>query len=111
MIITCKQTDLNFISSKTFPCNFYISGRSVFNIVRLLSKEFLLLVGVAILIAWPIVYFSMKEWLSNYPYRIDLDWVSFVLSGLAVVVIALVTLGYHTIKSATANPVDALTCE
>ena len=75
-----------------------VLGRSVFNIVRLLSKEFLLLVGVAILIAWPIVYFSMKEWLSNYPYRIDLDWVSFVLSGLAVVVIAFVTIGYHTIK-------------
>lgn len=88
-----------------------VLGSSVFNIVRLLSKEFLVLIGVAILIAWPIVYFSMEEWLSNYPYRIEIDWVSFVLSGIAVVVIALVTIGYHTIKSATANPVDALNYE
>jgi len=88
-----------------------VLGSSVFNIVRLLSREFLALIGVAVLIAWPIVYFSMEEWLSNYPYRIEISWSSFLLSGLVVMMIAIATIGFHTIRSATANPVDALNYE
>ncbi|MEQ9426801.1 MAG: ABC transporter permease [Cyclobacteriaceae bacterium] len=88
-----------------------VLGSSVANIITLLSKEFLVLVGIATLIAWPMVYFAMDEWLSNYPYRTEIDWWSFVVSGLAVVFVAVVTIGYQTIKSALANPVDALNYE
>lgn len=88
-----------------------VLGSSILNIIHLLSREFLILVGVAVIIASPIVYLFMEEWLSNYPYRIEINLLSFLLTGLAVVVIAIVTIGYHTIKSATANPVDALNYE
>ena len=88
-----------------------VLGSSVVNIIRLLSREFLSLIGIAILIAWPIVYFSMEEWLSNYPYRIEIGISSFLLSGVVVIVIAVITIGYHTLRSARANPVDALNYE
>ncbi len=86
-------------------------GASVSGIVLLLSKEYVLLVGAANLVAWPIAYFAMTRWLENFAYRIDPAISTFVLGGLLALCIALLTVSYETLKAARANPVDALRYE
>ncbi|MBN2289792.1 MAG: FtsX-like permease family protein, partial [Candidatus Glassbacteria bacterium] len=88
-----------------------VLGASVAQIVFLLSKEFLLLLGIAALIAWPVAWYAMDRWLSNFAYRINLDWFTFVLAGLLALVIAAVTVSFQALRAATANPVDALRYE
>ncbi|MFP8490253.1 ABC transporter permease [Gracilimonas sp. Q87] len=86
-------------------------GASVMNIVNLLSKEFLLLVIFSNLIAWPISYYGAKKWLANFPYRFDLFTylpIIFVTSGLIILIIALATVSYHSIRAAMINPVQAV---
>jgi putative ABC transport system permease protein len=86
-------------------------GASVFSIIVLLLKEFTKLILLANVIAWPIAYFTMNRWLQNYAYRIEIGLSAFVLAGLIVLVMALLTAGYQAIKAARANPVDALRYE
>ncbi len=86
-------------------------GASVCSIVLLLSREYVLLVGVANLVAWPIAYYAMDRWLENFAYRVDLAISTFVLGGLLALCIALITVSYETLKAARANPVDALRYE
>ena len=88
-----------------------VLGSSILSIIQLLSKEFLILVGTATLIVWPVSYYLMDQWLNNYPYRIDIGWTSFVYSGVVVLSVTAITISYQTLKSATANPVDALNHE
>ncbi len=85
-----------------------VIGASVFSVTYLLTKEFLKLVLVAFLIASPIAWWLMKEWLQNYAYRIDLSAWFFVVSGLLSVLIALITISTRTIKAAISNPVKSL---
>jgi putative ABC transport system permease protein len=86
-------------------------GASVSSIVMLLSKEFLLLVGVANLIAWPVAYYAMNRWLQDFAYRIELEPGVFALGGVLALGIALLTVSAQAIKAARANPVDALRYE
>ena len=86
-------------------------GASVSSIVLLLSKEYVLLVGAANLIAWPVAYYAMNRWLENFAYRVDPAISTFVLGGLLSLCIALLTVSYETCKAARANPVDALRYE
>ena len=86
-------------------------GASVSNIIFLLLQEFTKLILLANVIAWPIAYFTMNRWLQNYAYRIDIGLSAFVLAGLIVLGIALLTVSYQAIKAARANPVDALRYE
>lgn len=88
-----------------------VIGASVFSVSYLLTKEFLKLVLVAFLIASPIAWWLMKEWLQNYAYRIDLSAWFFVVSGLLSVFIALITISTRTIKAAISNPVKSLRSE
>ncbi len=88
-----------------------VLGSSVNKIVLLLSRDFLLLVGVGIVIAWPLSYFIMDNWLANYPYAVSIGMTSFIASGLIVVGVALLTITYHILKSALANPVESLKYE
>ena len=88
-----------------------VLGASVPRIVVLLSKEFTYLVIAANLVAWPAAYYAMTQWLQNFAYRIDLGIGIFVLGGLAVLVIAWLTVSYQAIRAALANPVDALRYE
>ena len=88
-----------------------ILGASVSGIVCLLSKDFLKLVLIANLIAWPIAYYAMNQWLQSFAYRINLSIGTFILSGLIALFIALLTVSYQAIKAARANPVDALRYE
>lgn len=86
-------------------------GASVTDIVRLLSKEFLILVILANLIAWPLSYFGTLKWLENFPYRFDMATylpVIFIATGAIILFIAMVTVSYHSIKSAMINPVQAI---
>ena len=88
-----------------------VLGASARNVVSLLSKEFLILVVIANALAWPITYFIMNSWLENFAYRVELDVGLFVIGGSMALIIALVTVGYHALKAAWTNPVNALRYE
>ena len=88
-----------------------VLGAFVSNLVLMLSKKFILLVGIANLIAWPIAYYAMNRWLQDFAYRIDLGIWAFVLSDFLALFIALTTVSYQAWKVARTNPVDALRYE
>lgn len=88
-----------------------ILGATVTNIVALICKDFILLVSVGFLIAVPISWYTMNQWLANYAYRIDLGLGLFVVAGAAALLIALLTVSWQAIKAALANPVDSLRSE
>lgn len=88
-----------------------VLGASVSSIIKLLSHEFMVLVLIANIIAWPIAYYSMNKWLQNFAYRIDINIWMFILSGGIALLIAMVTVSFHAVKAATANPVDSLKYE
>lgn len=88
-----------------------VLGASVFNIWRLLSKEFVLLVLVSMLISIPIAYYFMNNWLQDYNYRTSIGWWIFAATGLGAVLITLFTVSFQAIKAALANPVKALRSE
>tara|TARA_R110002051_G_scaffold73143_1_gene132820 strand:- start:11172 stop:13580 length:2409 start_codon:yes stop_codon:yes gene_type:complete len=88
-----------------------VVGASVFSVTYILIKDFLKLVLIAFLIASPIAWWVMKEWLENYVYRINLSIWFFVVSGILAVFIAFVTIGARTIKAARQNPVKSLRTE
>ena len=85
-----------------------VLGASVINITNLLSKDFLKLIIIALLIASPIAWYFMQKWLQDYAYRIDIGWWVFALTGIVALSIAMVTIGYQAIKAAWANPVRSL---
>ncbi len=86
-------------------------GASVANVVLLLSKDFTRLMAVAFVIAAPVAYFVMSEWLANFAYRIDVSALVFVLAGAIILAVAWLTTSYQSIKAAMTNPVDALKYE
>lgn len=88
-----------------------VVGASVGNVAALLSADFLKLVLIAMVIAFPLIGWGMKEWLSNFAYHIDLDMKVFVLSAVAIIVLAMFTVGYQAIKAALMNPVKTLKSE
>lgn len=88
-----------------------VLGASVPSLLLLLSKEFLWLVGAAFLVATPLAYFAMERWLQDFSYRIDVPPTAFLLAGAAAVLIALATVSYQALRTATANPVKALRYE
>jgi putative ABC transport system permease protein len=88
-----------------------VLGASVSGIVGLLTKEFVVLVVTANIIAWPAAYFILNRWLQNFAYRISLNLWDFLLAGVLALIIAFLTLSYQAIKAATANSVEALRYE
>jgi len=88
-----------------------VLGASISTIVFLISKEFLKWVLIANLIAWPVAYYFMSNWLDNFAYRISITIGVFILSAVIALIIALVTVSSQTIKAATANPVKSLRYE
>jgi putative ABC transport system permease protein len=88
-----------------------ILGASDDQMIYLLSKDFMQLVLIANLIAWPLAYFAVEQWLENYTFRIDISPWLFLLPSVLVVVIALLTVSMQTIRSARTNPVKALRYE
>jgi putative ABC transport system permease protein len=88
-----------------------VLGASVLNIVTLFSANFLKLVAIATLVAFPVAWLVMKQWLQNFAYRIDIEWWMFVTAGAVTICIALLTVSYQGIKSSLANPVKSLRSE
>lgn len=88
-----------------------VLGASVLGIVRLLSRDFLLLVMVSILLASPLAWWTMNNWLQEYAYRIKISWTLFAWAGILAILIALLTIGFQAIRAAMANPVKSLRTE
>jgi ABC-type antimicrobial peptide transport system permease subunit len=85
-----------------------VLGASVMNIIYLFSKEFTVLIVIAFLIAAPLAYYFMHQWLQKFAYRINITAGIFLLTILVSVIIAWLTVGYQAIKAAVANPVKSL---
>ena len=88
-----------------------VLGASVGKVVTALSTDFLKLVVLAKLIAMPVAWIMANKWLQNYPYRIDLSWWIFAAAALLVVIVAMVTVSFYSIKAAIANPIKSLKTE
>lgn len=88
-----------------------VLGASVTGIIRLLAKDFIKLVFIAIVIATPLAWYVMNNWLQQFAYRVSIGWSFFVWSALIVMLIALVTLSFQSVKAALANPVKSLRAE
>ncbi|SEL53632.1 ABC transporter permease [Parapedobacter koreensis] len=85
-----------------------VLGASISNILALFSKEFVMLVVIAVVIASPIAWWATSKWLEDYAYRIDIQWWMFAVAGLGAVTLALLTVSGQAIRAAVANPVNSL---
>ncbi len=88
-----------------------VLGASVQGITALLSKDFLKLVGVSCIVAFPVAWWMMHSWLQNYQYRIEISWWIFLIAATVALMIALVTVSFQAIKAAIANPATSLRSE
>ena len=88
-----------------------VLGASVTSVTALITKEFIKPVLIALLIATPIAWWAMNKWLQDFTYRINVQWWVFVAAGVVAVLIAVLTVGFHAIKAAVANPVKSLRTE
>jgi putative ABC transport system permease protein len=88
-----------------------VNGAKVSEILAMLNKDFVIWVMVAFIIAAPLSYYLMSQWLANFAYKTDISWWIFALSGITALLIALVTVSFQAWKAATRNPVEALRYE
>ncbi|MFN3849137.1 MAG: ABC transporter permease [Spirosomataceae bacterium] len=88
-----------------------VMGATIGNITFLISKDFIKLVFISMLIAFPVAYYLMKEWLQDYTFRIEIEWWYFALAGSFAILIALLSVSYQSIKAALMNPVKSLKSE
>ncbi len=88
-----------------------VLGATSTNIISLLSKDYLKLVVIALIIASPIAYWGMERWLQDFAFRIDISWWIFLAAGLVAVLIAVLSVSFQSIKAAVSNPIDALRSE
>jgi ABC-type antimicrobial peptide transport system permease subunit len=88
-----------------------VLGASVFNLWKLLSKDFVILVFISLFIAVPVAYYFMYNWLQNYQYRINLSWWIFAATAVCALMITIITVSFQAIKAAIANPVKSLKTE
>jgi ABC-type antimicrobial peptide transport system permease subunit len=88
-----------------------VLGASVSGITALLSKDFLKLVGIALLIAIPVAWWAMHAWLEKFEYRVEIQWWYFALAGVSAILIALFTVSYQALKAGLSNPVKSLRSE
>ena len=86
-------------------------GASVGSVVQLISKDFLKLVIIATVIATPLAYSIMNRWLQDFAYRINISWWMFVVAVTLIMLVALLTVSFQSIKAAIANPVKSLRAE
>jgi putative ABC transport system permease protein len=88
-----------------------VLGASVFNLWRLMSTDFVILVSISLIISIPIAYYLMDGWLQDYKYRTELSWWIFVLTAFGAIAITILTVSYQSIKAALSNPVKSLKTE
>ena len=88
-----------------------VLGASVSNIVNMLSKDFLKLVGISMVIAFPVAWWGMNRWLQDFAYRTNISWWVFAIAALLAIIITIATVSVRAIKAAMANPVESLRSE
>ncbi|MFZ1454704.1 MAG: FtsX-like permease family protein, partial [Saprospiraceae bacterium] len=88
-----------------------VMGASVFNLVSIISKDFLLLVFISMFLAFPIGYYLMGKWLDDFVYRIEIQWWIFAAIGIVALMITMISVSYQSIKAALMNPVKSLRSE
>jgi ABC-type antimicrobial peptide transport system permease subunit len=88
-----------------------VLGASVSKLWQMLSKDFVVLVLLSCLIAIPIAYYFLHQWLLKYEYRTEIGWWVFAMAGLGAIMITLLTVSYHAIKAALVNPIKSLRSE
>ena len=88
-----------------------VLGASIANIAGMLSKDFIKLICIAIVISSPIAWYLMQKWLQDFAYRINIEWWVIAISGFAAILVAFITISFQSIKAAVANPVDSLRSE
>jgi putative ABC transport system permease protein len=88
-----------------------VLGASISGIFKMLSKDFLQLIIIASLIAFPVAWWAMQKWLQGYAYKTNISWWLFVASGLLTLIIALIAISFQSIRAAIANPVKSLRTE
>ena len=88
-----------------------VLGASISGIVLLLSRQFTQLIIVAMVVASPLAYYMMDAWLNDFAYRVDINWLWFLLSALAALAIALLTVTFQSVKAALVNPANSLRYE
>jgi len=88
-----------------------VLGASILGVMKLLLREFIILIAIANLIAWPISYYMMNRWLREFAYRAPLSIWIFLSAGFAAILVGLLTVCYQAIKSAVNNPVSSLRYE
>jgi putative ABC transport system permease protein len=88
-----------------------VLGATMADLVKLLTTDFVRLVVLACFIAFPIAWYTSNKWLEDFTYRIDIQWWMFTVAGLVAIAIALLTIGFQSIKAALSNPVDSLRSE
>jgi len=85
-----------------------VLGASVGNIVVMISKDFLILIVISIIISIPAAYYFMNQWLQNFAYQVEINYLTFLMAAMLALVITFITIGFHTFRAAVANPVNAL---
>jgi putative ABC transport system permease protein len=88
-----------------------VIGASLPNLIRLLSKEFLLLVLIGNLAAWPLAWWAMHKWLEEFMYKVQIGWTVFFVSAILTIAIAILTISYHCFRTANMNPIKSLRTE
>ncbi|MGE5806109.1 MAG: ABC transporter permease, partial [Ignavibacteria bacterium] len=88
-----------------------VLGASIANIFILTTNQFLILVALANIIAWPLAYLFMNKWLQDFAYRVEIRFTTFFIAAFLTLIIALLTVGYQAVKAAVANPVKSLRYE
>jgi putative ABC transport system permease protein len=88
-----------------------VLGATVSHITAMLSKDFLKLVGIAALIAFPLAWWAMHSWLQDFAYRTTIPWWVYLMAGVLAALIAVVTVSFQTIKAAIMNPIKSLRTE
>lgn len=88
-----------------------VLGASVENIFQLMTRNFIMLVGISLVIASPLAWYAMQKWLEDYAYRIEISWDVFALAGAIAMSIAVLTISYQALRAALANPVNTLKSE
>ena len=88
-----------------------VLGANVSQIVTLLSRDFMTLILIALILSSPVAYYAMKGWHGGFEYHIDIEWWVFAIAACGAILIALLTIGFQAIKAATKNPVTSLRSE
>ena len=88
-----------------------VNGARASELLKMLNKDFVKLVVIAFVIACPIAYYAMRQWLQNFAYKTELSWWVFAVAGIAAVAVAVLTVSWQSWRAATRNPVEALRYE